>query len=837
MLLFVLDAENKAAYDDIFAIDISEQYRQSDVSLIQLDPPIKGAKEKILTSYDALIDSDKLPSLYQRYCALSDQPIQPYQDRTNSLSHASWHYGQMTGEFPLSDKQRNALHYTLDTKDGAILAVNGPPGTGKTTLLRSVVADMWVNAALDGREPPIIVAASNNNQAVTNILESFAKVDEEGMNESLKGRWVPEVDSYGLYCCSALAKNKKKYTYFVDNNDTSMQGLQTRDYLEKATAYFLEKADRWKELTKPTIKKIKDRLHQELVKTKKSMQLGYSLYDKFEEINPQFLKQFGSRENLEKSIESLNSEIDSTSSDLKSVQDKHEAFLSLWEQRSFWVLLLLWIPPIRNAEHQKTKRLALKLSLDFTAYDDHTVETWFDSRSEELKRHKLILEKDLKTLQIKREDWDRSVNNLEHWIKTHKPSTLRAQGYFEQVTEISDRVLRFTMFKLATHYWEAEWLIELKSFIDSGDQDKKSPRKITRRLRRFAKISPCIVSTFYMIPSLLTAYEKNDGVWRNIPLFEELDLLIVDEAGQALPEVSAASFAFAKRALIVGDTYQIEPVWSVPVGVDRSNLIGFGLVSDEYHYDQFWIKSGLMASNGNVMRVCQRQSNVHQFENLQRGLYLTEHRRCYDDIIEYCNALIYQDVLEAMRGSPKHEVPWGQLSFVGVNTPSSRYGGSRGNAGEATTIANWLTRNANGIVHYARAQDKKLNELSDAEVFEKSVAVVTPFSKQAELIRSKSKSVGLLRFTVGTVHSLQGDEKLIVLFSSVYGENDKGVGKFYDAKPNMLNVAVSRAKDSFIVFGHPDVFGVNASGSPSGLLRSRLTPLEHTSTELQIAAQ
>ena len=72
------------------------------------------------------------------------------------------------------------------------------------------------------------------------------------------------------------------------------------------------------------------------------------------------------------------------------------------------------------------------------------------------------------------------------------------------------------------------------------------------------------------------------------------------------------------------------------------------------------------------------------------------------------------------------------------------------------------------------------------------------------------------------MHSLQGDERLVVLFSSVYGENNKDSGKFYDAGPNMLNVAVSRAKDAFIVFGDPNVFGANVADSPSGLLRQRL---------------
>ena len=49
----------------------------------------------------------------------------------------------------------------------------GPPGTGKTTFLQSVVADMYVKSALKRERAPIIVAASTNNQAVTNIIDSF----------------------------------------------------------------------------------------------------------------------------------------------------------------------------------------------------------------------------------------------------------------------------------------------------------------------------------------------------------------------------------------------------------------------------------------------------------------------------------------------------------------------------------------------------------------------------------------------------------------------------------------------------------------------------------------
>jgi superfamily I DNA and/or RNA helicase len=123
---------------------------------------------------------------------------------------------------------------------------------------------------------------------------------------------------------------------------------------------------------------------------------------------------------------------------------------------------------------------------------------------------------------------------------------------------------------------------------------------------------------------------------------------------------------------------------------------------------------------------------------------------------------------------------------------------------------------------YARQTDVKLEKLSDNAVLERAVGVVTPFSRQAALIQKQLKNYKIPKLTVGTVHSLQGDERLIVLFSSVYGEGDQSIGKFYDRSHNMLNVAVSRAKDCFLAFSHPDIFGEDGKDRPSGRLRKRL---------------
>jgi len=52
---------------------------------------------------------------------------------------------------------------------------------------------------------------------------------------------------------------------------------------------------------------------------------------------------------------------------------------------------------------------------------------------------------------------------------------------------------------------------------------------------------------------------------------------------------------------------------------------------------------------------------------------------------------------------------------------------------------------------------------------------------------------------VGTVHTFQGAERKVIIFSSVY-DNEDGCF-FINKKKNLMNVAVSRTKDSFLVFG------------------------------------
>ena len=99
--------------------------------------------------------------------------------------------------------------------------------------------------------------------------------------------------------------------------------------------------------------------------------------------------------------------------------------------------------------------------------------------------------------------------------------------------------------------------------------------------------------------------------------------------------------------------------------------------------------------------------------------------------------------------------------------------------------------------------------------------MVTPFGGQVAEITEQCAKRGIRigkeegEMTVGTVHSLQGAERLLVIFSPTYSRDADG--GFMNRSSSMLNVGVSRAKNSFLVFGDMSIFKPSDRGSPQGL--------------------
>lgn len=147
---------------------------------------------------------------------------------------------------------------------------------------------------------------------------------------------------------------------------------------------------------------------------------------------------------------------------------------------------------------------------------------------------------------------------------------------------------------------------------------------------------------------------------------------------------------------------------------------------------------------------------------------------------------------------------------------SQKDGSSRINTKEANVIVDWLEKNYPIII----AKYKDLAIKKDEEFNEKNIiGVITPFKKQSHVIKQLIKTrLPLIKdnISVGTVHTFQGAERKVILFSTVYGNQDGCY--FINNNKSLMNVAVSRAKDSFLVFGDSGCL-IGNNKSPAVMLK------------------
>ena len=346
------------------------------------------------------------------------------------------------------------------------------------------------------------------------------------------------------------------------------------------------------------------------------------------------------------------------------------------------------------------------------------------------------------------------------------------------------------------------------------------PSVLKQKFKRLAMLTPCMVMTFYVLPQRFETYEDGTHSY----LFNFIDLLIVDEAGQVSPEIAAASFALGQKAVVVGDEKQIPPVWGTAPVLDKTLVIEYKACSSTDDFVKLQ-NNGLNCSESSIMRIASLScpfTASHLVNYGGHGMFLSEHRRCLDEIISYSNELQYHGELQALRGSandmkknPLYEL-LPPMGYYQVDMEYSKVvGTSRQNEKEADEIAQWVVNNYDNLMLYY--QKRNLN-VKPQEL----IGIVTPFKCQAKLIREKLKLKNKkmeCKINVGTVHAFQGAEYRVIFFSSTYGNKD-GCG-FINRNDNLMNVAVSRAKDAFLFFG--DIGCLNHDGkSASALLYKKI---------------
>lgn len=731
----------------------------------------------------------------------------------------------------LTRTQRDALTHLLVAKAGEIFAVNGPPGTGKTTLVLSVVASLWAHAALAEGEPPVIVAASTTNQAVTNIIDAFGESFAKGEGP-FAGRWLPKIKSFGALLGAAEKESKTADKYHTED---FFNAVESTGYIAEAEQHYLRAAA----AAFPEIPHASLSVHTVTAALQEAIRKEMATLAAIE--------QAWSR--LNRARDALRAELGetpaATMTQRRTQRDAAQAekqiietLITQWERygagESLVYGLFSWLPAV-GKKRMRLVRVFLK-SIWPVHYPAQTwesieqVDGWLSRMqrqcNQRLQEHSWGVTRGEAVLHEEQ-------RHITAWQKALAPLRLTEEEEAGQVSLAdcdahADTSIRFRIFLLTTHYWEGRWLSEMQAQLpaDLDAEKKKTGRTaVEPRWRRRMKLTPCIVSTLFMLPKKMQVFRRDGENFMSDYLYDFADLLIVDEAGQVLPEVAGASFALGKQALVIGDQLQIEPIWSIPKSIDIGNLHAAELLGKEEDAYERLCQSGRSAASGSVMQIAQRLSRYHYDPAMARGMFLYEHHRCFDEIVSYCNALCYQGKLIPQRGPKVAALKNAEGKETGDSLPALGYlhvdglcqkssGGSRYNLYEAETIAAWLAEHRESL----QAQyGKPLHHI---------VGIVTPFGAQVRAISQACRDVGIEvghekqgeeeGITVGTVHALQGAARPVVIFSAVYSKHADG--GFIDQRASMLNVAVSRAKNTFLVFGDMDVFTAASKSKPRGLL-------------------
>ncbi|WP_143322444.1 AAA domain-containing protein [Clostridium sp. HBUAS56010] len=804
-----------------------ENYEIESHSYILLESPVQGAARNIINLYDNITRDNQIPLLLKNYANIDDAKLTKLLDTNEEMEICKRHIGQMGYKFSLSLSQRQSMHHILTLEHGQMLAVNGPPGTGKTTLLQSVVASMWIEAALKEEEPPVIVAASANNQAVTNIIDSFGKIDESDTS-LLSGRWLHDVNSYGLYCPSQDKVRKTKGEFQIADCSAKYRGpfpekVEDSKYVKENRGYFVSKCSQYAEKELSDLSDCLEFLHTDLKCAVLKIDEGIALFETYTRHKEKILPLYSQYNGIEAYLEQKKLEVHKLESEIEELKKVKDGWLEHFIKQHWLLNLFAFLPPVKNLIMLKNRRYHnltnYTIEADFSNQDD--ILNFMDSKKRNLEKLKKDAETDLKNAD---DNWKglKDLNRIllvwleENEIKWEKKSSIdgvnSAQREIKDLYDVlsfMDINLRYKAFKIATHYWECRWLIQMEEQINSNYKETVNQENMKKKWQRYAKLTPCIVSTFYMIPKFFTAWRGDEQ-----PLYDFIDLLIIDEAGQVPAEIAGAVFSLAKKSIVVGDLLQIEPVWSINESIDIGNLKRYHIIQSDRDCDvDTFLKTGMAASCGSVMKIAQRASKYQKYE-VERGMFLSEHRRCFSDIIEYCNELAYKGRLKPKRKDVSG-MPLPRMGYRNIKGKATQSGGSWGNREEAKKIAEWIRDNGSQLEHFYSEEADKKKELKTI------IGIVTPFAYQGRLIKTELRNLKINDITVGTVHSLQGAERNIIIFSSVYDSGQKNGTFFFDQGPNMLNVAVSRAKDSFLVFGDMGIFDEN-SNKPSGILRKYL---------------
>ena len=266
------------------------------------------------------------------------------------------------------------------------------------------------------------------------------------------------------------------------------------------------------------------------------------------------------------------------------------------------------------------------------------------------------------------------------------------------------------------------------------------------------------------------------------------DVVIIDEASQCDIASCFPILYRAKKAVVVGDDKQLPHLSFLEKAKEQSFLSQYG-INDRYQL--MWrFRSNSMFDVANYY-------SMHP-------VLLDEHFRSLPPIINYSNKEFYGNRIKVMKRNDNSSkvieaviVPDGKIDVDATR-----------NLPEIEAVVKKL--------HEIVLEDERKNPENPV-----SIGIISPFRAQVDQLKisvAKVLSEHMIekhQIEIGTAHTFQGDERDIMLISWAYANNSFPQSLIFLQKPNLFNVAITRARYKTINF-----ISKNPRELPEGILRS-----------------
>lgn len=324
--------------------------------------------------------------------------------------------------------------------------------------------------------------------------------------------------------------------------------------------------------------------------------------------------------------------------------------------------------------------------------------------------------------------------------------------------------------------------VELRNFIKS-----LRTANIREKLGLLKKINtetllasfPCWASTTFHLSQILPV---QPGMF---------DLVIFDEASQCDLASAVPALYRANRVMVVGDPKQLNHVVFLGKQLEYSSFAKNAVPPEMQANYRFSTQSLFDVAENSVPQ--------------ENYFMLDEHFRSDPHIIDFSNKMFYDEKIRIMTQQPRLN----DESDCAIQVEYVK--------GERTVGA----ANPKEIKIIFKHVEELMVHSSEGKPV--TIGILSPFRDQVDAITKELPKYLTLnqvekhKIVIGTAHSLQGDEKDVVILSlSLDPVFHHGTLNFLE-KPNVFNVSITRAKKKLIV-----ITSVKPEGLPNGLLKEFL---------------